>query len=184
MLCPSCHAQNRENAKFCKVCGWSFTSETVAEGIQVQGDAPNVTIAGQADVTANPSSEPTLLNQSTTSRSTSVSETEDVSLAPTQILTPQQMMAYHMRRWQQEIEQQAVIPEQQSKRDIADVPTVLFTSTSYPVPTPAQPAIQNTQLGKDIADAPTVLMAPGGPLPGSSPLQSYQYQPQRPLHPT
>ena len=30
MLCPKCDTQNRDNAKFCKVCGYAFTAEDVA----------------------------------------------------------------------------------------------------------------------------------------------------------
>ena len=35
-----------------------------------------------------------------------IENVEDISLAPTQILTPQQMIAYQTRRWQHELERE------------------------------------------------------------------------------
>src|SRR5260370_12864553 len=59
-----------------------------------------------------------------------VKDVEDISLEPTLILTPDKMMAYHSRRWQQELERdqqnaQTTMPEGQSgiQTDIADMPT-------------------------------------------------------------
>jgi len=70
---------------------------------------------------------------------------EDISLAPTQILTPQQMMAYHARRWQQELEQQ----QRQSGNavDIADMPTMLTPLDQPPPASPPAPAQDATMRG-------------------------------------
>ena len=78
MVCPSCSTYNRDDAKFCKKCGHSFPAETPELG---QASAP-VQETSAEDVF------------------------DDPSLAPTQILTAEQMMAFHRRRWQREEEAQ------------------------------------------------------------------------------
>src|SRR6266496_1216456 len=79
MICPSCDTPNRDDAKFCKKCGHSFRTEAAK--------APEV-----AQVSSN-----------ATSTSTPENDAEDISLAPTQIISPQQMMAFHATRWQQDV---------------------------------------------------------------------------------
>ncbi len=100
--------------------------------------------------------------------SVSVEGIEDISLAPTQILTPQQMVAHNARRWQQESEQQnahaaplngqgsaqaaeaetgdamqapAASTAQDGTQDIADMPTVIINphSDEEPIPPPPPP---------------------------------------------
>src|ERR1700694_2004746 len=36
MLCPRCHAVNRDNARFCKTCGMHFTAEQMAAQAEAQ----------------------------------------------------------------------------------------------------------------------------------------------------
>jgi len=82
---------------------------------------------------------------------------DDITQAPTQILTQQQMIAYHSMRWQQELEreQQAVqqlSPAEQRQVEIANTPTTLFTaSTLQDIADASVP---------DIADMPTLLVPP------------------------
>src|SRR5207248_5207631 len=65
---------------------------------------------------------------------------EDISMAPTMILTPQEMIAYHARRWQHELEQEQVHGQQattattnnQNSTDIADLPTMRMTPVAVP----------------------------------------------------
>src|SRR5206468_2451042 len=81
-----------------------------------------------------PMQAPVPMDQAETSVATTPAnvEGEDISLAPTMILTPQEMMAYHARRWQREMEQEqahgqqaaAATAEQQNATDIADLPTL------------------------------------------------------------
>jgi serine/threonine protein phosphatase PrpC len=78
MVCPSCDTYNRDDAKFCKKCGHSFPAGT-PEAAQVFAPAQEASTDGNLD---------------------------DPSLAPTQILTAEQMMAFHRRRWQREEEAQ------------------------------------------------------------------------------
>jgi serine/threonine protein phosphatase PrpC len=97
---------------------------------------------------------------------------EDIALAPTQILSPEKMMAYQTRRWQQEVER-----DSQQDRDVADMPTMLispisassFQDTRLPVTPVAR--VQSGLAQPDIADMPTVLMTPGeiAPPPPSQP---------------
>ncbi len=126
MFCPSCNTLNRDDAKFCKRCGQSFRTEPAKMA------------------------EAAVVNQVPTQRSA-----EDPALAPTQILSPQQMMAYHARRWQQELEQQpgTQIPTspEQAATPVADEPLSAASSASA--------STQNTEPPDD-ADAPTVLMTP------------------------
>ncbi|MBX5452288.1 MAG: zinc ribbon domain-containing protein, partial [Thermogemmatispora sp.] len=119
MICPVCSTPNRDDAKFCKSCGRSLpreaaTTESAPTSEQPERQPP----AAPAD------------------RATSSQESDDPSLAPTLILTPERMMAYHSQRWQRELEEaerqrkqqqeQGHSPEQEG-RDVADLPTILLT---------------------------------------------------------
>jgi len=82
-----------------------------------------------------------------------VEDADDLSLIPTQILTPEQMMAYHARRWQQEVErEQRQAGQTPSATDIADQPTMLFSPVGTASTAPTERA--------DIWSQPTVIMAP------------------------
>jgi serine/threonine protein phosphatase PrpC len=222
MLCPLCHTQNRDNAKFCKVCGQLLAVEVVAAGqpeaaeqsetateTQTQGtpsssplseDAASAAVPSElpedADMATAPAEE---LSQSETTQagtpaseqSTIQSEEEaqsgtaqvdsstneqgtlapaetapagssnneqhtyeayDVSQVPTQILTPQQMLAFHARRWQQDAERGEHAENYYD--DIAEAPTILIT----PPPSNTEPTSSTVQeaSGFDVADAPTI----------------------------
>ncbi|GHO86579.1 protein phosphatase 2C domain-containing protein [Dictyobacter formicarum] len=187
MLCPLCHTQNRDNAKFCKGCGQLLAVEVVAgvqpeavaqqestDQAQTQGTPPPSSPAEDADqVKAGPATQngeaetaaPAAAQEETTApeqhqeyaeirneQRENRDTGEDVSQAPTQILTPQQMLAFHARRWQQDSER-----ERQTGKtydDIADAPTLLIrpettngqqAETAAAVPSP------------DIADMPTTI---------------------------
>jgi len=125
MICPSCHTQNRDNARFCKSCGLSFPAQ---QGGTEQPQAAPVQVPASSD-----QAEASVV---TVPASTETNATEeDISLAPTLILTPEEMMAYHARRWQHEMEQEQVqgqqadtVPaQQQNTPDIADLPTMRMT---------------------------------------------------------
>jgi serine/threonine protein phosphatase PrpC len=154
MLCPSCDTPNRDDAKFCKKCGHQFRAEpanALAGGEQAHtppagGEAPLEPAAAAAPNPASP--EPTVATQTSQASTNDYAQAQtvnDVSQAPTLILTPEQMMAYHSRRWQQEAERE------QAAADIADMPTLIST------PAPAESQAEQAQ---DIADMPTVLDSP------------------------
>ncbi|MDQ2714581.1 MAG: protein phosphatase 2C domain-containing protein, partial [Chloroflexota bacterium] len=99
--------------------------------------------------------------------SAGTSAAEDPSLAPTLILTPEKMMAFHSRRWQQEMEQGGHAPD---ASHAADMPTVLMA-----------PSLATEQQGsaQDIADAPTMVTSdesapipPPPPPPGPAPVDA------------
>ncbi|HZR44168.1 MAG TPA: protein phosphatase 2C domain-containing protein [Ktedonobacteraceae bacterium] len=171
MLCPLCHTQNRDNAKFCKGCGRLLPEEPVgvaqaaqagqkeqsvqtrqAEGAQGAGQTPSTPPAAQSNQPTPGASGPAEAQPKATPAPES-SSPDDISLAPTQILSPQQMVAFHARRWQQELEQKQQETGHE-QMDIADVPTMLFT------PLAAPPAPTADAKSPDIAEMPTVIMPP------------------------
>ena len=84
MICPSCNTPNRDDAKFCKKCRYDFHSS--AEMAKVP--------------------EAAMVNQISASAQEGVNEVEDISQAPTQIISPQQMIAFHANLWQKDVEQE------------------------------------------------------------------------------
>jgi len=155
MLCPTCNTPNRDDAKFCKKCGYSFHTEA-AHTLAAGGQANIPSAAGEAPLeqkaAANPAyPEPAVATQTSEAPANDQVEAEavsDISLAPTLILTPEQMMAYHSRRWQQEEERE------QAATGIADMPTLISTPDL---------ADSQGQQAQDVADMPTALDSPTPP---------------------
>ncbi len=139
MNCPSCNTPNRDDAKFCKGCGQRFSpaSAQVPEAVAV--------------------------NQAQTPAQVNASGAEDPSLAPTLILTPEQMVAFHARRWQQEVEReqsQETTSAASTATDSEDMPTLMSTpipSSATPLPEPASPQPDQPE---DRADMPTMISTP------------------------
>ena len=147
MVCPSCDTQNRDDAKFCKKCGHPFHTEASA--------AIEVTAAPEAN--RAPASAP--------SNTGPANVVEDISLAPTQILTGEQMMAYHRRRWEREAE-----AEQNAASAMPSANGDVKAAQSEPSAAPAAGEMRPgnvSNVGKtgeqenlDIADMPTMLINP------------------------
>src|SRR5579859_2908284 len=115
MICPMCNATNRNDAKFCKKCG---------HALQVETPVPVEASVANQDVTAGVQS---------------ANAEEDISLAPTQIISPEQMLKLQERHWQRESEQDRPAEEltaaasdsddansASSAPDIADMPTMII----------------------------------------------------------
>jgi serine/threonine protein phosphatase PrpC len=180
MLCPVCHTHNRDNAKFCKGCGLSFTTEGVGNNLSASqvdpygATLPATQLASQISTdpgvqrteAAGPTSEAALSDLPTVPAVPefpsiqNFSELEDLSQMPTQILTPQQMVALQTRRWQQEVEreqhEQNVQEQQAFKGDIAEAPTMLIPSRKENEA--VGEARDDQQAHADVADLPTVIM--------------------------
>lgn len=154
MVCPSCNTYNRDDAKFCKKCGHSFPAET-PEADQASASAPEASAEGIVD---------------------------DPSLAPTQILTAEQMMAFHRRRWQREEEAQRqagfdatpdVFPPAQSlitspQERVGEMKASESASSFATVQSEAKASSVGNADEVDIASLPTMLIYPAqneGPVP-------------------
>ncbi|HZO74188.1 MAG TPA: protein phosphatase 2C domain-containing protein [Ktedonobacteraceae bacterium] len=156
MLCPSCHTPNRDNARFCKRCGLSFTApggeagQIEATG-QPQPSTPAAPVMAQEQSPQSPADQ--YEAQANAPVEVEPEAVEDISLAPTQILTPQQMMAYHARRWQQELEQQQRQPG--NAVDIADMPTIL-APLDQPAPASSSVPAQEASMSATPMEMPGV----------------------------
>ena len=158
MICPLCHTQNRDDAKFCKGCGQPLRAEPApsaneavmadavpASPASVQGSTelaptqtnPEIPVPAQAGSARPPEAQATNNN------------VEDISTAPTLILTPEKMMAFHNRRWQQEAE------EQQEGGTPSEAQQ---SATFYAAGTPGEAQVEQSQ--QEVSEAPTILMQP------------------------
>jgi serine/threonine protein phosphatase PrpC len=149
MICPLCHTQNRDDAKFCKGCGQPLQAEAVhaaSDAVTVNtvpaGPAPDVSDAqGQENPTTTPVSAQSQAESVQVPEASAASATEDIANAPTLVLTPEKMMAIHSRRWQQEAEreqggtgampsapgdEETALPPPQNQQDVAEVPTMIM----------------------------------------------------------
>src|SRR5213080_3136795 len=102
MICPTCNAPNREDAKFCKSCGQPFHVEPkpISE-VALSDHFPMAPASTHED---DESSNVQQKTEEQKSESTLSEESDDLSLEPTLILTPEKMIAYQSRRWQQQLE--------------------------------------------------------------------------------
>ncbi len=168
MLCPSCHTHNRDNAKYCKVCGHLLMGETEAGQPEGTEQSAPTTPAQAPENSAPPTpaantdheriaSQVVAENAETTNTPEAGDDaSEDLSQAPTQILTPDRMYAYHSQLWQKELERQKHEGAAQQYNDVADAPTLLMP----PEASPANDPRVSTPRGLDIADMPTIVSHP------------------------
>ncbi len=122
MTCPSCNTPNRDDAKFCKKCG-----------------QPLRTAAAKVPEAAAVSQAPTPMQED-------MNTAEDISTAPTQIISPQEMVAFHASRWQKDLEQeQSNTPANHGAQTItaadrasgaADLPAQQPQLSQSPIPSP------------------------------------------------
>ncbi len=205
MLCPKCDTQNRDNAKFCKVCGYSFTAEDLAARSSASVQSADTQSAPATQASAPASS----INEVTPASTSSINEVapqeaqaievvvqpetvasaqpaqdtplpeDDISLAPTQILSPQEMVAFQARRWQQEtgnatgtdMSHSAPPDSLQPVGTASARPTAneqVSSPSTQQIPTePTHSAATYT----DVADMPTVMMSQNGDVTEGEPVQ-------------
>ena len=98
MLCPSCHTLNRDNAKFCKGCGQILAVEIIAaeEAKQLVKTVQGAISPAQAW----PSDAPASAQLAGSGQQPAL----DPSLAPTEILSPEQMGKLQAQRWQRDLQ--------------------------------------------------------------------------------
>ena len=168
MLCPSCHTHNRDNAKYCKVCGHLLMGgRRRLDDRRVQSSRSHNTGAGTRKLsppTPAANTDPERTTSQAVAENAETTNTpeagdrcsEDLSQAPTQILTPDRMYAYHSQLWQKELERQKHEGAAQQYNDVGDAPTLLMP----PEASPANDPRVSTPRGLDIADMPTIVSHP------------------------
>jgi serine/threonine protein phosphatase PrpC len=140
MLCPLCHAPNREDAKFCKTCGQFLRIEPASAVITPQKSAISApSELGQTEVTAS--------EQQPAVTEMPPELMEDPALAPTLILSPDKVMAYRSRFWKMSEKEAAPMHP-------ADFPTLIEPRGDVPTLSASE------GVADSLADAPTIIASP------------------------
>ncbi|HKV00792.1 MAG TPA: protein phosphatase 2C domain-containing protein [Ktedonobacteraceae bacterium] len=151
MVCPSCNTANRDDAKFCKSCGQPLRPQpATASASIIDNEVPPLS----ASVQGSSESAPAQGEAEQQLEFAPVQDADDISIAPTLILTPEKMMAYHSRRWQEEMEREQQSLQKIGAEDQAATHTDITDMPTRPVWS------EQAQGAVDVAEAPTVEMDP------------------------
>jgi serine/threonine protein phosphatase PrpC len=139
MLCPSCNAPNREDAKFCKGCGQPLRAEQASAVVAPEGTAGNSPVPeanSPAAVATQPSDQQSVAGLTP-------EEQENIALAPTLILSPDKVLAYRSRFWKMSEEE---VKEAAQRKEVSAADTL-------PSQEPAHIADLPTLTGQSVRDA-------------------------------
>ncbi|HYA99863.1 MAG TPA: protein phosphatase 2C domain-containing protein [Ktedonobacteraceae bacterium] len=102
MICPTCNASNRDDAKFCKSCGQPLSLQPAPASRTDSGDDVSST-----SVAVQEEASPSTVQQMTEEQKPEhlhVEESTSIDQEPTLILTPEKMIAYQSKLWQKQLE--------------------------------------------------------------------------------
>ena len=137
MICPTCNTANRDDAKFCKVCGRSLATATVAAstGHAPAGAESNSPVETDADAIQPVPQTPIEASE------------EDISQEPTLIISPEKMMALHQRHWRDGAESQDVPAPAQENESNSSVPASATATQQQATAEPADSPSEHDELG-------------------------------------
>ena len=167
MICPTCNAPNRDDAKFCKTCGQPLHLQPTPASEAVASDhIPNAPTSMQEE---SVSSNVQQMIEEQKPQFTQNEESGDVSLEPTLILTPEKMIAYQSKRWQEQLERNGTYVSDSQHTDVPKEETTpdqtieqnenVDISSAKTAPVSLEQA-QGTENTLDLADVPTVVDIP------------------------
>jgi serine/threonine protein phosphatase PrpC len=167
MICPTCNAPNRNDAKFCKSCGHPLSVQPAPTSeVALSDHIPDTPTSTQEDDASSNVQQKTEEQQPEYTLS---EESDDVSLEPTLILTPEKMIAYQSRRWQQQLERNGIYVLDSQQADASKGETTpnqlamqkenADASSALPVPDKLEQA-QDPADTLDVAGAPTIVDIP------------------------
>jgi serine/threonine protein phosphatase PrpC len=160
MTCPTCNTPNRDDAKFCKSCGQPLHLEPLPTTEAVLHDQSPIAPTSTQEVDAPLPAQEKAADQEP--EYTLSEEADDLSHEPTLILTPEKMMAYHSRLWQEQLERNGTHLAGAQEANTMEGETTRGQSTSHienadissaiAVPIPYEPLRSTGEKG-DRADA-------------------------------
>ena len=167
MICPTCNAPNRDDAKFCKSCGQPLHVQPMPDSEMASSDhIPN---APTSTTEENVSSNVQQMVEEQKPQFTHSEEFSDISLEPTLILTPEKMIAYQSKRWQEQLERNGSYVPDSQQADVHKEETIpdqtaeqnenadISSANTTPVSSEQAQDFDNTL---EVADVPTIVDIP------------------------
>src|SRR5215470_8143730 len=107
MICPTCNAPNRDDAKFCKSCGQPLHVQLAPSSeVALHEYVPDITDIPVSTQEGDTSSDVKQELGEQQHEYTLSEEFDDANQEPTLILTPEKMLAYQSMHWQRQLERE------------------------------------------------------------------------------